>query len=56
MEAKAAVDSGVCVVAKRAGVVERATSKEITIKYDDNGEKETYHLLKFQRSNQGTLL
>ena len=53
MEAKAAVDSGVCVVAKRAGVVERATSKEITIKYDDNGEKETYHLLKFQRSNQG---
>ena len=45
MEAKAAVDSGVCVVAKRAGVVERATSKEITIKYDDNGEKETYHLI-----------
>ena len=51
-EAKAAVDSGVCVVAKRAGVIERSTSKEITIRYDDNGEKETYKLLKFQRSNQ----
>ena len=52
MEAKAAVDSGVCVVAKRAGVIERSTSKEITIRYDDNGEKESYKLLKFQRSNQ----
>ena len=52
MEAKAAVDSGVCVVTKRAGVIERSTSKEITIRYDDNGEKETYKLLKFQRSNQ----
>ena len=52
MEAKAAVDSGVCVVAKRAGVIERSTAKEITIRYDDNGEKETYKLLKFQRSNQ----
>ena len=52
MEAKAAVDSGVCVVAKRAGVIERSTSKEITIRYDDNGEKETYKLIKFQRSNQ----
>ncbi len=52
MEAKAAVDSGVCVVAKRAGVVERSTSQEITIRYDDNGEKETYHLIKFARSNQ----
>ncbi|MFQ9515678.1 MAG: DNA-directed RNA polymerase subunit beta [Eubacterium sp.] len=52
MEAKAAVDSGVCVVAKRAGVVERSTSKEITLRYDDNGEKETYKLIKFSRSNQ----
>ncbi len=52
MEAKAAVDSGVCVVAKRAGVVERSTSKEITLRYDDNGEKETYKLIKFARSNQ----
>ena len=51
MEAKAAVDSGVCVVAKRDGVVERSTSKEITLKYDD-GTKETYKLIKFARSNQ----
>ena len=52
MEAKAAVDSGVCVVAKRAGTVERSTSKEITIKYDDDKSKETYKLIKFARSNQ----
>ena len=52
MEAKAAVDSGVCVVAKRAGTVERSTSKEITIKYDDDKTKETYKLIKFARSNQ----
>ena len=51
MEGKAAVDSGVCVVAKRAGVVEKSTSKEIVIRYDDNGEKESYHLIKFARSN-----
>ena len=52
MEAKAAVDSGGCVVAKRAGVIERSTSKEITIKYDDDGTKEVYKLIKFARSNQ----
>ena len=52
MEAKAAVDSGVCVVAKRAGTIERSTSKEITIKYDDDKTKETYKLIKFARSNQ----
>ena len=52
IEAKAAVDSGVCVVAKRAGMVERSTSKEITIKYDNDGSRETYKLIKFLRSNQ----
>ncbi len=52
MEVKAAVDSGVCVVAKRAGTIERSTSKEITIKYDDDGSRETYQLIKFSRSNQ----
>ncbi|MBQ4068873.1 MAG: DNA-directed RNA polymerase subunit beta [Lachnospiraceae bacterium] len=52
MESKAAVDSGVCVVAKRAGVVERSTSKEITIRYDDDKSVETYKLIKFARSNQ----
>ena len=52
IEAKAAVDSGICVVAKRAGVVERSESTKITIKYDDDGTKETYKLIKFARSNQ----
>ncbi len=52
MESKAAVDSGVCVLAKRAGMVERSTSKEITIRYDDDKSLETYKLIKFSRSNQ----
>ncbi len=52
IEATAAVDSGVCVVAKKDGVVERSTSKEITIRYDEDGTKETYRLIKFSRSNQ----
>ncbi|MCB5711476.1 DNA-directed RNA polymerase subunit beta [Lactonifactor longoviformis] len=51
MESKAAVDSGVCVVARKSGVVERSTSKEITIKNDD-GTKDVYRLTKFLRSNQ----
>ena len=53
MELKTAVDSGVCVVAKKGGVVERATSNEIIIKNDDN-ERDEYKLLMFARSNQGT--
>ena len=52
MEHKTAVDSGVCVLAKRAGTVERSTSKEITIRYDDDKSTETYKLIKFARSNQ----
>ena len=52
METKAAVDSGVCVVAKRAGTILRAASKEIVIRYDDDSSTETYHLTKFLRSNQ----
>ncbi len=51
MEVKSAVDSGVCVVAEKAGVVERSTSKEITVRSDD-GSKKNYKLMKFQRSNQ----
>ncbi len=51
MEVKAAVDSGVCVVAKRAGVVECAESKRIVIKAED-GTKDEYRLRKFVRSNQ----
>ena len=52
MEAKAAVDSGVCVVARNAGVVERSASNEIIIKRDSDGNKDVYHLTKFKRSNQ----
>ena len=51
MEMKAAVDSGVCVLAKKSGTVEYVSSKEITIKNDDN-TKEVYKLSKFARSNQ----
>ena len=51
MEEKAAVDSGVCVVAKKAGTISYVSSKTIRIDYDD-GEKEEIHLTKFSRSNQ----
>ena len=51
MEVKAAVDSGVCIVAEKAGVIERSTSTDITIRHDD-GTKKTYKLTKFLRSNQ----
>ena len=52
IEAKAAVDSGVCIVAKNAGVVERSASNEIIIKRDSDGNRDVYHLTKFKRSNQ----
>ena len=52
ISAKAAVDSGVCVVAKNAGVVERSASNEIIIKRDSDGNRDVYHLTKFKRSNQ----
>ena len=51
IETKAAVDSGVCVVAKKAGTIDYVSSEEIRMTYDD-GEQETYHLTKFARSNQ----
>jgi DNA-directed RNA polymerase subunit beta len=51
METKAAVDSGVCVLAKHAGVVERSVSNEIVVKCPD-GTRDTYRLTKFARSNQ----
>ena len=51
LEVKAAVDSGVCVVAKRAGVVERSESNRIIIRAED-GTRDEYHLTKFKRSNQ----
>jgi len=55
IEAKAAIDSGVCVLAKKDGVVERVTAREIVIKNDDN-TKTTYRLIKFAKSNQGTCI
>ena len=51
MEPKAAVDSGVCVVAKKAGTIDYVSADLIKITYDD-GEKDEYHLTKFSRSNQ----
>ena len=51
IEAKAAVDSGVCVVAKKAGTISYSCSNEIRMNNDD-GTKDVYHLTKFMRSNQ----
>ena len=51
MEPKTAVDSGVCVVAKKSGTITYVSSEIIKMTYDD-GEKEDYHLTKFARSNQ----
>ena len=51
IEVKAAVDSGVCVVSKKAGTITYVSSKLIRITYDD-GEKAEFKLHKFERSNQ----
>ncbi len=53
MEYKAATDSGVCPLARRAGVVERVTANNIVVRAA-NGEVDNYDLIKFMRSNQGT--
>ena len=55
MEYKAAVDSGVTVVSKHNGVVEKVSATEIVIRTDE-GSLETYKILKFMRSNQGTCI
>ncbi|MBQ4560839.1 MAG: DNA-directed RNA polymerase subunit beta [Clostridia bacterium] len=55
MEYKAAVDSGVVVCARKAGTVEKVSADEITV-LEEGGEKHTYHLIKFKRSNQGTCI
>ena len=55
MEAKAAVDSGVCIVAKHDGVVEMSSSEKIIVKCDD-GTLDEYHVIKFARSNQGNCM
>ena len=55
MEYKAAADSGAVVLAKAAGIVELSTAERIVILNDD-GQRDTYHLIKFKRSNQGTCI
>jgi DNA-directed RNA polymerase subunit beta len=55
IEYKAAKDSGVVVIAKNAGIVERVTGRTIVVRRDD-GQKDVYTLQKFQRSNQGTCI
>ena len=51
MEAKAAIDSGVCVLARRAGIVDYVSSTKIIVRTPDN-ERDEYNLIKFKRSNQ----
>ena len=51
METKAAVDSGVCVIAKKSSIVESSESNQIIIKSDE-GTRDVYKLTKFSRSNQ----
>ena len=55
MEAKAAVDSGICIVAKHSGVCESASSEKIVVRCDD-GSIDEYHVIKFARSNQGNCM
>ncbi len=55
MEYKAACDSGVCILAKNEGVVERVTANKITVRTDRNTIDE-YEVIKFMRSNQGTCI
>ena len=55
MEYKAAVDSGVCIIAKNDGVVTRVTADTIEVK-PKSGEIDHYDLIKFMRSNQGTCI
>ena len=55
IEHKAALDSGVCVIAKNDGIVESVTANEIVVR-QSNGKKDVYKLLKYKRSNQGTCI
>ncbi|MBB6218955.1 DNA-directed RNA polymerase subunit beta [Anaerosolibacter carboniphilus] len=56
MEYVSAKDSGVVLLAKNAGIVERVSADEIIIKRDSDGGRDKYKLLKFKRSNQGTCI
>ncbi len=55
MEYKCARDSGVLVLARNAGVVEKVSADEVIVRRED-GQTDEYHLLKFARSNQGTCI
>ncbi|NLI39204.1 MAG: DNA-directed RNA polymerase subunit beta [Clostridiaceae bacterium] len=55
IEHRAARDSGVCIIAKNPGVVEKVTASEIVVR-TESGTKDYYNLLKYQRSNQGTCI
>jgi DNA-directed RNA polymerase subunit beta len=55
IEYKAARDSGVVILARNDGVVEKVTAGEIVVRLD-NGKTDQYKLLKYQRSNQGTCI
>ena len=55
MEYKTAKDSGICIIAKNPGIVERVSADEIVIK-NDNSQRDVYKLIKYQRSNQSTCL
>ncbi|MDF2607100.1 MAG: DNA-directed polymerase, beta subunit [Bacillales bacterium] len=56
IEFKAAVDSGVLPKSKHAGIVDYVSANEVRVKRDDNGSIDSYRLLKFKRSNQGTCI
>ena len=56
MEYKAARDSGVVILAKNSGTVEFVDAESITVRRDDDNGTDTYKLLKFKRSNQGTCI
>ncbi len=56
IEYKAALDSGVLVKAKESGEVVYVSAQEVRVKRDKDGEIDTYKLLKFKRSNQGTCI
>ena len=55
MEYKTAKDSGICIIAKNPGIVERVSADEIVIR-NDNSQRDVYKLIKYQRSNQNTCL
>lgn len=56
IEHRVAKDSGVCILSRNAGTVTYVADTHIRIKRDDNGEEDTYELLKFKRANQGTTI